>query len=325
MAQKRLADVALTVTWTTLIGALHGGLRAFGEAPPVPELMVRSGFAFRFALSRSGGTLAAASVAAALDPARVQALLGNTGIKLDVIATERDDRRYAERRERALKEARKGIDRGRPAIDYDLHLPEFGLIVGYDDRARTLLVSTLLSGQFGERLPQDRWPVPERDGRLLLFPLRGRQRVDPARALRAALGFALGYAERGDPGDPTGAVHGLPAFAAWADALRSGAPIDPSGHARAIQTVQAARRDAATYLHAAALTFPRAAVALSEAAAGYEAEVVALAQLATLFPFPSGGDIENPGLRTVAAHALAAVEAAERRALVALDRAASLV
>jgi len=60
--------------------------------------------------------------------------------------------------------------------------------------------------------------------------------------------------------------------------------------------------------------------ALAEAAEAYAAVVLELSRMATLFPYPSGGDVRSPGTRRAGAAALRRARAAEERALAALDR-----
>lgn len=315
MTRKRLDGVDLMVTWSTLIGSLAGALRGTGDPVEIRRLMGDTGFAFRLALTESGGVLARAPAAASLDLRGALPLLANAGREIGAVVAARGTRAYDMERQKALKQVRRSIDRGRPAIAFDLHLPEFGLVRGYDDRARTLLVSSLMSGQYGEVVQEDRWPVPERDEPLIVLLLGNRRRVDRARAARDALRFALDYTAQGDPGDPTGATHGLAAFSRWRAALESGAAIDRAGHARVIQNVQAARHDAAGYLRDLAAEHAAAAASFTEAAAAYDRVALSVSRLATLFPYPAGGDLDNAGLRRLAAATLGEAETHERVAL----------
>ena len=314
MTAKRIAGVSLTFSWTSLIGALDGVLRALGAARPFHELMGVTGFAFRLALTEEAGVLAAAPAAAAVGLRSALPLLENAGVGLELMEARPDEPAYGDRRHEALRAMRRSIDRGRPAIAYDLHVPEFGIVGGYDDAAGTLTVSTLMSGQFGATLAERRWPVPERRGPMIVL-VPGRLRpVDPGGAAVTALRFAVAYAEAGDPDDSTGATHGLAAYARWRECFERGEPIDPAGNARAIQTVQAARRDAARFLRESGFGAP-AAGALAKAAEAYERVALAVSRMATLFPYPAGGDPTSPAGRHVALAALRDAEAHEREAL----------
>lgn len=312
---KRLATVDLVPNWTSLVGALEGVLRALGDAPDTARVMGITGSAFRIALTEQNGVLAAAPPAAAADFTRMLPLVRNVGRRIELITSAATDRDFARRRQDALTRIRRSIDRGRPAIAYDLHLPEFGVVYGYDDRAKTLAVRSLISRQYGDLLAEDRWPVPERGERLVVLLVGERERVDPVQAQRAALRFAVDYAERGDPGDPTAATHGLAAFRRWRAAFEQGLALDPAGNALLIQMVQAARRDAARFLRTVAAGPAVHAVALRDAASAYERVTLALSHMATLFPYPAGGDVGGAGARRLAVQALAEAEAQERAAV----------
>jgi len=322
MGQRLLPNVALDVTWSTLIGALSGALRALDQPVPMHHLMGLTGFAFRITLTLSDGIVAAAPAAPALDLRRALPLLENGGRDLEIIDAGTGARDFAKRRERALRALRKGIERGRPAIAYDLHLPEYGLVHGYDDRAHTLVVSTLLSSQYGSLLAESRWPVPERASPLIVLLIGRSRRVDQARALREALRFALAYAQHGDAGDPTGSAHGLDAYARWRAAFARETLIDAAGNARAIQTVLSARRDAARFLREINETHgSTASQPLHAAAAAYERVALVLSRMATLFPYPSGGDVVSAGVRRLASAGLEEAEREERAALASLEAA----
>jgi hypothetical protein len=276
--------------------------------------MGRSGLAFRCAVLLADGVAAEEGGAVALDLHRARPLLENTGLKLQLVAAPAADPAFARRRVEALKRIHKEIERGRPAIVFGLHVPEWGLVTGFDDAAGLLAVRTPVSRQFGGRLPEGRWPVPERRDPLAVLLVHGERRVDAARACREALAFAVAYARDGDPGDQTAAAHGLAAFHLWAELFDGETRIDAAGNARAVQTVQTARREAALYLRGAAGTLAPAEPLLA-AAAAYSAVALSLSRLASLFPYPGGGDTAGRGGRAFAAAALREAAAHEEEAV----------
>ncbi|MGD9893015.1 MAG: hypothetical protein AB7U18_17185, partial [Dehalococcoidia bacterium] len=309
-----------TITWTTIVGAIYGVLGSLVDPRPTHELMGMTGHAFRLALTEQNGVVAAGSAAAAADFARVLPLYRNTGRAFALIEASPADRGYTKLREKAIKQIRKSISRRRPVVAFDLHLPEFGIVFGYDDRMHTLEVSSLMSSQYGATLAESRWPVPEQEQRLIVLVTGKEQRIERARAERDALRFALDYAAHGDPGDPTRAAHGLTAFARWRAAFEQGREIDPAGNARIIQTVQTARRDAARFLREnVAGTIPAAASDAAVAATAYDRVALAFSRMATLFPYPAGGDVTGAAGRLVALAALREAEEHERAALYAIE------
>ncbi len=319
MARAILAGAEPADNWTSLAGALEGALRFLGEPVTRPWVMGVSGYAFRLALPTTDGVAAAGPVEAAFDPKRIAGLLRNLGRKIEIVAAPPDRHEYVKRRAEVIGRVRKSIDRGLPVAVYGLHLPRFGLVKGYDDRAGLWFVASLLSAQYGEALPLDRWPVPERADPVLAVFLGDRTRSDPRHAVLAALRYAVTYADEGEPGDPTGAVHGLVAYRRWQEVFAHGASLSSAGNTLLAHLLQAARRDAAAFLRAdATRLLPEAAPALRRAAAAYDAEVLALSRLVTLFPFPGGGNPDNPATRLSAAATLREALAREEEALAAL-------
>jgi hypothetical protein len=320
MSRATLLNVSMSITWTTVAGAIEGALRALGEPRPSHEVMGITGHAFRIAVTEQSGVVAAGPAAASVDFDRALPLYRNTGRGFDLTEASPSDRNYAKQREKAIKQIRKSISRGRPAVVYDLHLPEFGIVHGYDDRAHTFEVSSLMSSQYGATLAESRWPVPERGQRLIVLLIGKPQRIEPVRAYHDALRFAVEYAAGGDPGDPTKAAHGLAASERWRAAYEQGWEIEPSGNARTIQTVQTARRDAARFLReTVAGAMPDAAGRAAEAADAYDRAALAFSRMATLFPYPTGGDVAGAAGRLVAMSALREAEEHERTALNAIE------
>jgi hypothetical protein len=177
----------------------------------------------------------------------------------------------------------------------------------------------VLTTEYAGTLPLSRWPVPEQHEPVIAILLDGHVKVEPRRAIRDALRFAVDYAEHGDPGDTSGALHGFTAYERWQAAFARGESVSPTGNAVAVQMLQSARRDAAAFLRTdAARVLPHAAEALSRAAAAYDAEVLAISRMMTMFPFPTGGDTTNPASRVVATSALRDALAHEQKAVDAI-------
>lgn len=319
MTKKLLTGVTLEMNWNSLGGALEGALRYLRVPVSSAWVMGISGHAFRLALPVAGDELAAWGADLAIDFERAAPLYRNLGRKVEHLVAQEGESNYPKRRQEAIKRVQKCIDRGIPAIVYDLHLPQFGLVSGYDDKADTWQVRTLMSGQYGETVPLGRWPVPERPGVVAAVLLGDPTKTDPGRAVLDALRFAVAYAERGDPGDPTGAAHGFAAYERWAAAFTEGAAISASGNAALVQMLQSARRDAAAFLRAdASRLLPECAAPLAEAALAYDAETLAISRMMTMFPFPHGGDPTSVASRVVAAGALREALAREQEAIAAL-------
>lgn len=303
MGRKQLPRVVLPDNWTSIAGALEGSLRALGDPATTAWIMGITGLAFRCALPLA--PIGVGGGQTAYDPDALVQRIRLLGYKAEAIVASRADRDFAKRRAAAIKRVHKSIDRGAPAIVHDLHLPRFGLVTGYDDGAALWFVRSMLSGQTGDRLPVDRWPVPEREQPVFVVAITGRTKTDSRRAVQEALRYAVAYAVRGEPGDQSGALHGRAAIVRWAEAFAAGEPVDPFGNAMLVQTWQSARRDAVGFLRGEAMRLlPERRPALERAAAAYTAQVLAISRMMTMFPFPSGGDTASPASRVVAVGAL---------------------
>jgi hypothetical protein len=320
MTRKLLAGAEVVSNWTGIAGALHGTLRYLGRDVDQPYVMGVSGHAFRLAIAHSPSGIPSPISHLCFDYQRATALYAGLGFTWDWIGARPEDPDYPRIRERALQQIRRSIDKGRPAAVYGLHLAEFGIVNGYDDRANILFVSSSLSPQYGGTLPLAQWPAPGQPAWIAaILPVKPRTVLD-ADAGRAAVSFAVAYARAGDPGGPPEAAHGLAAYDRWIECYGGPERLDPFGNARCIQVLQAARRDAASYLRAIAPRYSNAARPLLEQAAGeYDAEALALSRLSTLFPYPSGGDPTARGMLMAAAASLRQAAANELTAVERLE------
>lgn len=322
----RLIAAAYPLRWTSAVGALEGVLRAIGLAADPVDVSVLSGHAFRFALTSTPEGELGADGPNHFPAAGALPLYAGLGLRFAAIEAAADDRDFAKRRAQTLKQTRKCLDRGRPAILFGLHLPEFGIARGVirGSDGDDLIAATAVSPQYGERIPAAQWPAPGRPLPIRAFLPEKPVAADRDRALERALRFALAYAHGGERDGPPGAdpAHAGPAaFERWIALLEGSAPISPHGQAYCIQALQAGRTDAAALLRAESARRPPLVAPLAAAAAAYRDEVLELSRLATLFPYPNGGDVLSSGTRKAGAAAVRRAFAAEQAALAALARA----
>jgi hypothetical protein len=319
MARRLTPEAEFRGNWTSLAGALHGVLHHLRVAPDQSTLMGISGHAFRLAIAQSDAGIAAPESAFLLDYERAMGLYRGLGISWESAGAWPGDADHDRVREQLVARIRRSVDLDRPCVVYGLHVAEFGIVNGYDERADLLYVSTSVSTQYGTSLPLRQWPAP---GHLpilrALFPERA-AKLGPSAADRQALVFAVDYAKSGDPGGPAVAAHGLAAYDLWLEAYERGFPIDPAGNRRNIQILQAARRDAAAFLLSVAGRVPQEGERLLAAAHDYELEALSLSRMATLFPYPGGGDTESRGIREAAAASLREAIRYEREAISRLE------
>jgi hypothetical protein len=315
MARRLNPEAELAGNWTGIAGAMQGVSTLLGADLDQPMVMGVSGHAFRFAIARSSAGIAAPESPFLFDYSRALTLYGGLGVSWETDGAWPGEPDLDRHRERLIARIRRSIDRGRPCVVYGLQTADFGIVNGYDERAGLFWVSTSVSPQYGVSLPLGQWPAPGHPLLLrALFPDRT-IRVDRSAADRAALRFAADYASDGDPGGPAGVAHGLAAYDLWLEAYERGLPIDPAGNRRCIQILQASRGDAAVFLGALAEHMPQEREPLSAAARDYALEALALSRMATLFPYPGGGNTESRGIREAAAGALRQALQLERTAV----------
>ncbi|MDF2720624.1 MAG: hypothetical protein K0Q59_299 [Paenibacillus sp.] len=217
----------------------------------------------------------------------------------------------------------RSVDQGIPAIAWDLFVPEFGVIFGYDDeklefhakdvtKEGTLPYQKLGRGQVGE---------------LFVLTLNEFAEMDKKAALTGALELITHHARvryHRHPKPPY--QNGLAGYDAWIGAFRRGA-VDMFGNAYNAALVCDARAHAAAFLRHVQLRWngdspeERGIARLAgEAAEHYQAVFDALVLLPPLYPFPQGG---NPNIAANAAYSIDVLErakAAEERGVEVLER-----
>jgi hypothetical protein len=318
MARRLNPEAAFSGNWTSIAGAIDGILHFSGLRLDEPVLMGLSGHAFRFAIAESEAGVASAESPFYIDYRRSIDLYSGLGLSWDTDGCWPDDADCVGHRERLLARIQRSIDRGMPCAIYGLQVAEFGIVNGYDERAGLLFVSTNVSPQYGSSLPVAQWPAPGHSPILRgLFPL-GKSNVDRPTAELQGLRFAVEYAYHGDLHAPSGIAHGLAAYKRWLESYERGLPIDAIGNRRCIQILQSARRDAGAFLTSIANRLPNEADRLRAVARDYELETLALSRMATLFPYPGGGDIDSRGIREAAAASLREAFGLEQKAVASL-------
>ena len=294
MADRRIIAAEYVPNWSSLAGALEGALTALGDEVETDWLMGVSGEAFRASVSMGEegfiryGTWLVANYKAAL------LLFENVGRRLELVEFAADAEDFGARKADVVKRVERAIDSGAPVVAAGLHVPEFGLIRGYNRQSRAFYVSTISEEQTGQTLPIATWPpAPERQVRT--FFAGKRVKTDRDTAVKDAIGFACRYAEAGEGPEferATETSHGFQAFDIWSRVLEGGQKLNVRPHAHNAQVVLSARRYAVAFLRKAA-PLVRPSDRLLAAAEAYWQEVLQWTRLCTLFPYPGGGEIEG--------------------------------
>jgi hypothetical protein len=318
---KLLEGVRFRRHWVSLGGALGGLLAAAGRDLPQPYIMGVSGHAFRLTLD----LVVSPSSPVDLNFHDLFPLWENLGAWFKRVAARPADETYAATRDEVLSRIRESIDRGRPAISYDLlGLPEYGLVVGYDgDRLACL---TLNNDEQPAWMDTADWPPAEhqqftRAEAITLLDMA--PDFDRRRAEVASLRFAVEHFWAPAARDMW-LQHGLKAYEFWAMALGSPLPlhgVNPgTGHSYNLMVLQRARRDAAVYLAELAGRYPEAP-SLRAAAARYDELAEMVAEATQLLPFPGTTGLEVPETRKALADVLRRAMATERAGIDEIEKA----
>ncbi|WP_253298018.1 RNA polymerase sigma factor [Paenibacillus sp. MSJ-34] len=231
----------------------------------------------------------------------------------------RERRKLPDALPEALELIHRSIDRGYPVVAWDLFIPEFGVIYGYDDEQRRLLAvecareDVLPYEHLGRGMLED----------LFVIAIEGPVEIDKRTALRNALQTIMRHYD-GEEERIDRCVTGLAAYETWREACRGGR-IEPNGNSYNISVLRDARRYAAAFLEEASAEWlegeagmDRIREASREAAALYREMSVPLDELQRMFPFPEGGRPNDPAQAERAAHLLQSVESLERQAVALL-------
>jgi DNA-binding transcriptional ArsR family regulator len=220
--------------WLSFTGAMAGCLRSLGIDCDIVDVGGYSGYAFILNVSKGRTSPAGPTAFNNWEP--IKKGTESLGIHLEHWF---DDRSYPEKQgmptpteiERARKlfeKVKRSIDKDRPVVVWGLHLPEYGIVNGYD--GSSYMVDTLYHH------------IGQKDEPIIYYDLKATgcmdayffgegMEVDRNERARAALKRAIHYA-KGDFKTVDGFVCGPKALTEWADVLSSGRQdiIDYFGH-----------------------------------------------------------------------------------------------
>ncbi|MCC3376291.1 hypothetical protein [Cohnella sp. REN36] len=204
--------------------------------------------------------------------------------------------------ERTMAMLHETIDKGVPAIGFDLFGPEFGLIYGYDDEKQLLYAKDVT--QEGT-IPYDKFANP-RIHVLYLITISESLPHSKYEMLRMALDMIVDHSRGREWSDADffrdRIATGLAGYDAWIQVMKNRA-ADELGNAYNAGVVGDAREFAARFLQElvggwdGANFVERKVREYAAAAAGHYEEVAsAFAELRALFPFPQGGAPKDPAI-----------------------------
>ncbi|TMV46396.1 hypothetical protein FE783_25850 [Paenibacillus mesophilus] len=224
--------------------------------------------------------------------------------------------------ERALTMIQWSLDRGVPLLAWDLFVAEFGMIYGYDDEARTLRCRDITKD--GD-LPYEklgRGQVHE----LYVMAVTEVRHVDKRTMLRGALRLAVRHArEQGYKREDSNYRNGLAGYDAWIEAFGNG-NVEVFGNSLHGVYVYDQRQFAAEFLKRVAAELQgetaeeRTLKSLAEqAAVRYDNVTDRLGEFVVRFPFPKGGDPNDPEQAAAAIRHLTEARAEEEKGVELLE------
>jgi hypothetical protein len=246
-------------------------------------------------------------------------LAKNLGYELDGLFALKTDPEFAAIQEQAFEHVRASIDEGRPCYGWELAVPEYYVINGYDD------VGYYISGPCPEPVTQ---PKPWREvgdtqiGVLEIYSVKPSEPADDATAVREALTFALEHATSPEKWIFPKYRAGPEAFDLWVNALETNT-ADGFGISYNSEVWAECRRHAVEFLKQARERLPdRLAPLLGEAVGHYDVVARELEYVENLYPFHTRkpAHIESEVRRLEAAKALRAAREAEAAGLGVLER-----
>jgi RNA polymerase sigma factor (sigma-70 family) len=323
-------------TWNSAAASIHEMLGYIGSSPSLPMVMGMSGLSFRLTILPQDIHIAGPTAYNFKEVLTrglqhmgyrshaVEALASEAGLNANLVDPSMLEEKVKGKRllnprlVRALSLIRYSIHRGIPAVVWDLNIPEFGLIYGYDDAVRTLYGADFIKSgtipydHVGRGVNQEVFVLAaESDGMI--------REMD----LRAALTAVLAHYRGEDPYTLPNTVSGLAAYSLWREALEY-RRVEPNGHAYNIAVLWDARRYAGEFFRELSVkwaSIPRYSSLIPfclQAEELYRNMSQRLNMLKQRFPFPEGGKPNEKFQADQAISILLEVEELERAAVVAI-------
>ncbi len=202
--------------WNTYMASLGAVLRVLGEDYAPAWLMGASGWAFRINVHKDLCPSAISVFDWADQLTESVAQLGHGCTYVSRMWWE--DELQSERQQRAHVAILEGLERGIPAISWDMSIPEWELIVGYDAVARVYEFISC-TGELGT-LPCEKLGNRGTDPSLLSVTVvgepNGRSRKE---VVRRSLQIAVDHASERERMELPDYVNGLPAYTQWANTI----------------------------------------------------------------------------------------------------------
>lgn len=299
-----------------MVGCIHGALNFLKIAPDISWLFGATGHAFIINMSRDGSC---PSGPTAWNTSRLYDLGKNIGYQIDSIRGNKHQPDFQNKQKAAWDLARTSLDQKLPVIGWELAIPEFYLVNGYDEGGY------YYSGPGEEREPSPKaWQeLGESEiGILELFAIKPAQAKEMETQVRESLIFTLAFNQGSPEWVLPDYLAGQDAYRVWIDALISGR-ASLMGHAYNAAVWEECRRNGVAFLFEVKKRLNgRVDSTLDKAIQSYREVASQLKDVAELYPFFENNRPEPVGENSrsqKAAHLLQAAMVAEGEGQVYLE------
>ncbi|WP_028612060.1 hypothetical protein [Paenibacillus harenae] len=311
-------------TWSknTDTSAIHSMIQYTDKAGmSVVDVMGYTAHAFRIIIDREAVEVGSYS---AFDwPLHHAEQLQNLGFAVQTAGKPNHIPPTSEELEEALGYIQTSLDKGVPALSWDLFIPEWGVIYGYDDENKVLRCRDVRKD--GD-LPYEklgRGEVTE----MYVLTITGSYPVDKRSMLKGALKLAVKHAYRQSfESEHASHRNGLAAYDAWIEAFTK-RTVDPFGNGVNTGKVWDTREFAAQFLLELSQNWEgsspqddRLRTLALEASEQYAAVAERLGEMRDMFPFPHGGEPNSDAQAGRALTLLGEAKAAETSGITLLER-----
>jgi hypothetical protein len=309
---KMLEGLRWTPLWVSHLGCVKGCLNYLGLQVSNGWLFGATGHAFVINVH----DIVCPSGPTAWNTEMITRLGKNLGYETRGLCARHEDADFERKVKTVWENTKLAIDNGLPSYGWELKIPEFYVVYGYDD------IGYYYSGV---EVCEGTGPKPWQElgntkiGLLEMYSLSKTQPADDKTTVKEALAFALAHASNRPEWTFPKYHAGLAAFDAWVNALEGGT-ADGFGVALNAAVWHECRQFAVDFLKEAKERLGSAGPSFDEAISCYQTVAESLKKVTELFPFPPNAEhIKEEERRKKVAKALKSAREAEAQGLKVLD------
>jgi hypothetical protein len=310
---KTIQNLTWKHAWTSVLGCIEGCLKYLKISPGTGWLYGGTGHAFILNIHQDGSC---PSGPTAWNTSRFYKLGENLGYKIEgVFGDKRQAENWRDIQKKAWELTKSSLDAGTPVIGWELGIPEFYIVHGYDD------IGYYYNGP-GVDLGVSPKPWDElantEIGMLEIYSISPSKRADDQTTIRDALSFVVAFNEGSTEWVLPNYQAGLQGYQVWIDAVSSGR-ASRMGHAYNTAVWEECRRWGVAFLREAKEKLNgKLSQEFNGAIRSYGDVMVNLKKVTDSYPFfenNTEGEIGKNQKSAQAAEHLRAAESAEKAGL----------